>query len=315
MNNLDPLNILKTAEYVVNNSQSVFINPRKIKPISSILQKQIKNKKILTSAQFGKKTSPQLIFLENSVNFCFWVRRNEKKWTIEYPKGVFLDGWYGLTGCFTRALEEKIPILDCCFLEKLTLSQLKNIFRSCNQTEIPLIKKRLEFLKESANILKKHFKGDAKNIISKSNNNAIQIAKNIIKYFPSFSDDAYFNQQKIYFYKRAQICAYDFSLLPKTKITNINQLTAFADYKLPQILRSFGVISYRKDLAKKVDSYTLIQKESREEIEIRSAMIFACDLIAQELKTPAVIVESALWVLTQNKKRLKPYHRVLTTNY
>jgi len=210
--------------------------------------------------------------------------------------------------CFNRALEEKIPLLEAKFLEEITLDKVKFIFRSCNKSEIPLLKKRLEFLQEAGRVLNSRFAGEFNNLIKKGNNDAVQIVKLIIENFPSFND--------VGFYKRAQICAYDLSLLSDMNIKNIEQLTIFADYKLPQILRASEVLKYKKDLAEKVDNYVLIDKDSQEEREIRAVTIWVGELLAKRLDTMPVVIDNTIWYLTQKtNKNLGLYHRTLTTSY
>lgn len=312
----DPLNVLKNTGFVVNNSEFVSINRQKIKALVKELAKRIKNNELLNEWQFGKfKKTPQHIFIMDTVNFCFWAKKNEEKWKIEYPKGNILDGWKALVACFDRAIEEKIPVDDSNFLEKITLEQTENFFRSYNRTVIPLLKERMEFLRDSGKVLKEKFNGNLSTLIKQADNDTIKLCNLVIENFPSFSDTSVFMRKQINFYKRAQILSYDISLLEGIKLKNIDKLTAFADYKLPQILRDFEVLNYSKELADKVDNYIVLEKDSREEIEIRSAMIQVCDLIAKELNVPAATAENAIWCLSQTWPQRKPYHRVLTTNY
>jgi len=105
------------------------------------------------------------------------------------------------------------------------------------------------------------------------------------------------------------------------RLDNLDKLTAFADYKLPQMLRSFGIIKYSESLANKVDSYVLIEKDSEEEVEIRSATIWAVEFIRQGLRKKynfitSSHIDSMLWNKSQTRTREeKPYHRTLTTAY
>lgn len=314
---LDPFGVRKSTAYIVKNSCFVSVNQNKISDFAKLIRDRIRKNKPLSYNQFGElNNSPQLIFLQDTINFCFWAKKGEPKWTVEYPKGIVQDGWAGLTACFDRAISEGIPILDCNYLKDITLDDARYIFRSTNQVEIPLLKERTNFLKQTANNLNQYFDGNAKNLIKKAQNNAVTIVKAIIKYFPSFRDFSIYEKRKINFLKRAQICAYDFSLLSEEKISNTDYLTIFADYKLPQILRTFGILQYNKKLANKIGNLILLEKNSLEEIEIRSATIWACELIAQEVQVAPSIIDNAIWYLSNNTKRkIKPYHRVLTTNY
>jgi len=73
----------------------------------------------------------------------------------------------------------------------------------------------------------------------------------------------------------------------------------------------------RPNFSDQVDNYIPLEKDSREEIEIRSATIYICDLIAKkkEIGASAAAVENAIWSLSQTHIKQHPYHRVLTTNY
>lgn len=313
----DPLEVRATTALVVKNSRFVSINQSNLKKFSQVLKKRIKRGKLLTKSQFGHSPlSPQLIFIQDAINFCFWAKKGQKKWSVEYPKGKIQDGLYALIACFDRAIAEGIPLLDSTFLDLITEVDVKHILRSCNKTKISLLQKRVTNLRESGRILNQHFDGRFENLIKQADYDAPKVAKAIITHFTSFNDSALFQGKTINFQKRAQLCAYDLSLLPKFHITKTDYLTAFADYKLPQILRSYGVLQYTRPLAKKVDAKELIEKGSREEIEIRASTIWACELMAKEIHTSPPTVDNAIWVIAQEKKRsMHPYHRTVTTSY
>src|SRR3989344_3722425 len=236
----DPLGIRTTTALVVRNSQLASLNRDKLKKFSQILNKRIQERKLLTETQFSHSAlSPQLVFIQDAINFCFWAKKGQPKWTVEYPAGVVHNGWYALTACFERANAEGIPILDVNFLESITETDVRHILRGKGQSEAPLLNERTAILREVGKILNRHFAGLFDNILKQANNDAPQIARTIITRFPSFNDFSILKDKTINFQKRAQLCAYDLSLLPTLRITNTDHLTAFADYKLPQILRSF----------------------------------------------------------------------------
>jgi hypothetical protein len=262
----------------------------------------------------------QLIFLEDVVNFCFWVEKNKRKWEVQWLDKKATRGWYSLTRCFQRAIAEKKPILDADYLVSLDLNHVRNIFRGTNETDIPLVAKRLENLKEAGNVLRKKYKGKFINLLEDARFDAISIVNLLVHDFPSFRDIFDLDRETIYFLKRAQICVQDLSYLQqknkKFQIKNIDVLTAFADYKIPQILRRYGVVSYSKELADKVDNYVLIPSGSREEIEIRSATIWCIELIKQKIgKYPSADIDNALWLISQNQSDIQPHHRTYSIFY
>jgi len=121
--------------------------------------------------------------------------------------------------------------------------------------------------------------------------------------------------------KRAQICAYDLYLMFEGKdwgkLKNIEKLTAFADYKLPQILRHLGVISYSENLARKIGRYPEIDSGSQEEVEIRAATVWAVELIKRAMKKKIIAtqIDSIFWGMGQDFGKMRPYHRVRTIYY
>ena len=105
------------------------------------------------------------------------------------------------------------------------------------------------------------------------------------------------------------------------KLTGRDELTAFADYKVPQILRKFGILEYSKNLAEKIDNKIEILRGSDEEIEIRANTIWAIELATRIIKKQfpqvnAFMVDRFFWFKGQQKSPDdKPYHRTRTIWY
>lgn len=322
----DPLEILTSTKLVVENAQFVTLNDSKIPELSFLIDKKIDQGLEQATEHFGTtgnyQDDAQLIFLEDAVNFCFWAKEDQAKWQVEWPKGnIVTGGWYALMTCFERALAEKIPILNPNYLVSLQLQEVKGLFRSSNNTEIPLLEKRLENLIEAGQILLEKYNGQFINVIKKSGNDATKLVQLVFQEFPSFRDISTLGGNKVYFLKRAQICTSDISMLTQEVFgqpcKNIQCLTAFTDYKLPQILREFGIIEYSSALTNRIDNYVLIPSDSREEIEIRATTVWAIELIQQYLgKYAASQIDFALWLLSQDlPKDTKPYHRTYSIYY
>jgi hypothetical protein len=343
----DPMNILNSARQVINNSRFVYLNIDNLDPLAKLIKERFDNgelKKI--EKEFGAQimedlalysTIPiskiadclQLIFLENAINFCFWPDKDQPKWTVEWPKGTKpIGGWYGLEKCFKRALDEEIPILDAKYLQELTVRQARRFFRGkSSKVTIPLLKERIDCLREIGDVLVKKFDGKFINVLGKSYRDnaysATWFVRLIMDNFPSFRDVSSLNRTThIAFLKRAQVCANDIGYALKKidkKMSGLEDLTAYADYKIPQILRLFGIIEYDKSLAEKIDNMTEIPHDSREEIEIRSASIWAVELLRQMLgNMTAGEIDNIIWLISQDdeiQSQAKPYHRSRTIFY
>jgi hypothetical protein len=322
----DPLNILSTTREVVINSKFVKINSEKIPGIIEDISRQLKigigDAQGLYGTTGNFEDDIQLVFIENVVNFCFWADRGKPKWRIEWPIGQETNGgWYTLKSCFERAVTENIPICDANYLANIKIQEIEHIFRGIEDTQIPLINNRLENLQEAGKILIEKYDGKAMNIIKEADYDAINLARIIYQNFSSFKDIYKINDKEVYILKRAQIAASDISFLftqhKKSPLKRLGELTAFADYKLPQILRMFGVMEYSKELSYKVDNMIEISSGSKEETEIRSATIWATELIRQQMKNvTAAEIDISLWLISQNiQDKAKPYHRTKTIFY
>ncbi|MDP3093785.1 MAG: queuosine salvage family protein [bacterium] len=321
----DPLNILSSTKSIVEDLNFLSINESKLDPVSRRVIERLKTGLESLEEAFGTTGSyiddVQLIFIEDTLNFCFWAEKDRPKWSIEWPAGqITSGGWYSLKKCFERALANNIPILDADYLSNLTLDSVREFFKGINNIEIPLISRRLENLIEAGSILKEKYNGHFINVLKESDYDAIKLVKIIYGNFPSSRDTVNLDGKEVYFLKRAQICANDLSYLSKEgngkAIKNLDLLTAFSDYKLPQIFRAFGVFEYSRELSEMVDDYTLIPAGSRQEIEIRSAAIWAVELIRQRLaKYNSCEIDNALWLISQNQSGLKPHHRTYTIFY
>jgi hypothetical protein len=147
----------------------------------------------------------------------------------------------------------------------------------------------------------------------------------VVSSFPSFQDEAQYQGQTVFFWKRAQLFVADlhaaFSGQGWGRYDDIHELTAFADYKLPQVLRELGIISYHPDLAERIDLRQDLTKGGEEEIEIRAMTIRAVEELKKTFagmgrEVTSASVDQWLWQLGQLETfRKRPYHRCRTIFY
>ena len=307
----------------MENSGHVMINMDRLNEFSDNFRAS-DSKHWLADAPFDLSTLTDLeklhfLFVFNSINFCYW---GEPKWTLSYKNKKY-DGAWGMVVAFGRAVEEGKSILNSNYLASLDDDELSYLFRG--NVAIPLFSERLEILREIGTTLNDWFGGSCSNIIKTASNDALLLLELIVNKFPSFADISYYKDRKIFFYKRAQLLVSDIYNLFGGKgfgrLINIEKLTAFADYKIPQVLRKAGILNYSKELAGKVDRMKLIPEGNEEEVEIRASTIWAVELIRKRLEKRDLHVESIyindhLWLLGQNKSPDDlPYHRTRTIYY
>jgi hypothetical protein len=260
------------------------------------------------------------ILLFNSINFCYW---GEPKWTV-LLRGQAYDGAFGMMAALTRALEEEgLPLLDGAFLAGIGVDLFRHIMRG--NVPIPLEAKRLDIWQEAGPVLTSEFAGRWCEVVRRASGSAISLVELLVERFPSWDDTALFEGRRVAFYKRAQLVA---GMLYQAYggqdwggFSDFHELTVYADYKLPQVMRELGILVYDDALAVLVDSQALIPSGSRLEVEIRAATIWAGELMRQALsrRDPGITachVDYWLWETGQCKREgVRPYHRTLTTAY
>ena len=101
---------------------------------------------------------------------------------------------------------------------------------------------RLQTLREVGKGLQKHWDGQFARAVEAAGGSAVRLVTMVADQFGSFRDIARWNGKPVPILKRAQILAVDlaatFSHDRWGKFDDLQALTAFADYKLPQILRA-----------------------------------------------------------------------------
>jgi len=257
--------------------------------------------------------------LMNALNFCYW---GSPKWTVVY-NGRELDGAWAMFAALSRAIDEEVPIHDGEFLATAGDDEIRRIFRG--EGDIPLLEERVDICREVGRILADRFNGRFYHLVEEAAGSAVELVRLLVSYFPSFDDSTEWEGDRLLFYKRAQLApamlAEQWKGTGAGEFRDINELTASADYKIPQVLHRLGILEYSTNLAEFIDERRRMPARSREELEIRTATILACELIREELegKIPGVSsqgVDRMLWHIGQNKSPDdKPYHLTLTTNY
>ncbi len=90
-------------------------------------------------------------------------------------------------------------------------------------------------------------------------------------------------------------------------------LTAFADYEIPNVLRSLGVLTYDPDLAARIDRHEILLQGGPDENALRAASILAIESLAQAQGVSVADVDYAIWL--RRNEPTTPFHLTLTTAY
>jgi len=320
------LSVLPSCLAVVEQSRYVQINHRAITNLLADNSHLTISPITLGPAPYhfydSNAATAEWLFLLNTVNHCFWPDVGSPPWTVEYNNEA-LSGYWALAASFKRAMEEGLYIHRATTLAELDSHTLAHIFRG--RGKIPLLEERVKNLRQAGRVLLDRFQGSFIHLLEEADGSATKLVDLLAKEFSSFNDTANYDAKKVYFYKRAQLLAHDlwctFSGRSWGNFIDLENLTAFADYKLPQVLRHLAILQYQPELADLIQNLVHLPAGSLEEVEIRAATVWAVELLRQKLTHQGFRVNSPqldnwLWYLGQEDAyRALPYHRTRTIFY
>lgn len=132
------------------------------------------------------------------------------------------------------------------------------------------------------------FGGSFANCIDSVDYSAAGLVNLLAENFACFRDEIVFNGKKVRLYKRAQILVADlwacFNGEDFGEFHDIDKITMFADYRIPQILYQLGCLRYSPPLESHIRSLKPITPGSNWEIELRGTSIWCVELIKREIE-------------------------------
>ena len=305
--------IKSSCNYVALNSKYVSINYKKLNEyIKTIDIKKIKfwlsnNPYDLFEMKIDKVINFILLF--DSINYCFW---GQPKWTIETIEGK-KDG----SDALLYTLLNYVKKSDRVDFSNVSFKEFSNILKG--NVDIPFLKERYNTIVSICNVVNEKMNGNFYNYIKEINKDT-ELFKIIINNFSNFCDERDYDNEKIYFYKLAQLLTSDIlhikELINGTKV-DYSHLVGCADYKIPQTLRALGILEYNEELSEIVDNKEIIDKNSKYEVEIRANMIAVISYINSNLKNVCQIdINDYIFSTSKNVKNIvKPYHLCRNRNY
>lgn len=260
----------------------------------------------------GTDDTAQYILVLDALNFCFWP-------LPEYE-------YNHLASSLKKAFEEDRSRFSAAHLQKVTGEELTSWLQVEKDQVIPLVDERARLLREIGRSLEVEFEGRAANLVRAAKNSAAALVALVTAHFPGFRDHTVHNGKQVFLYKRAQIFVGDLWGAYEGKglgfFEDIDRLTCFADYRIPQLLMATGIFKYTEELKAKILNKEELMPGSDEEVQIRAATVQAVEAMRVEIervsgkKTHAVQVDWLLWERGEEiLASLPPHHRVLTIFY
>ena len=337
----DSLYVLRSTAAVMASANDVTIDMRMVETLADHIAHREASPHWDASLHFratgpdaDERTAIWLLILD-ALNFCFWGQGSDPsvRWRVEW-QGDLTDGYMALTAALRRGVQERQELLSASWLAEVDPVDVLRLLRPAEgHPAIPLFDERVTNLRElGAGLLQVGGDHPASLLIRSVGGSAIGLVREIVRRFPSFNDVATWQYaptglpgNEVRFYKRAQILVGDLAggLAGSSlgMFHDLDQLTAFADYKVPQVLRAPGILRYSDALSLRIDAREHLAPGSRSEIEIRAATIWGCELLRQALvrRNRIVAAHELDWLLWEQGQSLSgetaPYHLTPTIFY
>ena len=346
--------ILASAAYISAHSNDVIINTRSIPSIAEwLIQQQDSISKhkwtdhVLHpnphASEMAQKRVVNWIFLMDLLNFSFYTDHGQPVFSVTY-EGRQWTGYWTLNACIKRCLlDDHIDMTDPYFYASVSMEQLQYLLRGDdhfkNGVEMPMLRHRLELMNQAGRILIEHFSGSFLHVIERAGGSCQRLLELVRDHFPMFRDEITLpdgsDRHALFFYKRAQILIADlwacFEGEGPGAFDDIDSITMFADYRVPQCLVAIGLISYSPALHEFMsDASHHLDRGDHRELEIRGCSIHAVELLRQYLKNAvaesgsgkkamnAIEIDFFLWDYAKEKSKEMtsvPIHRTRSIFY
>jgi hypothetical protein len=127
----------------------------------------------------------------------------------------------------------------------------------------------------------------------------------LITYIDGFGDDPFLKRAILFFLQLNRIFGiYD---------DEIKDLPIPADYQVPKMMHSMGIINYSHRITFKISNGHHFQENSPEEMSIRAATIIAARQLGVLTGMSPADVDG--WFFMQRKECSDPFHLCITSNY
>jgi len=279
----------------------------------------------------AQKLDPSRHFLDRGADTAAFIVTLD---TVNFGSGWFphLKKRAGLSGYFTiaSALNDLFRAegpLTASRLADLNGAECASILGQDPESPLAyeLMQRFATALNDLGRLLIDSYRGSFTALIESAGDSAERLVQ-LLSAMPFFDDVAQYRDQRVPFYKRAQLTAADLALAFDGRgwgrFDDLGELTIFADNLVPHVLHIDGVLRYNPDLAARIDREELIPAGSVEEVEIRAGALHAVELMAAELSgagrpATAMSIDFLLWNRGQSPlyKLAKPRHRTRTVFY
>ncbi|KAJ2334099.1 hypothetical protein GGI00_002009 [Coemansia sp. RSA 2681] len=356
--------VLSSAQFINTHSSDVFVPKDGVHRAGTQILARMQQvgystadwKKHALTPSTANAAAIEWIFIVDALNFSFWsaatVSQKEmpnRQYSVTLEDGQTYRGYWTLCAAVNRAQSEGIPITDARYWISASDAELEHVFRGDAGTEaMPMLGDRIRVLREVGGVLVEKYQGRFANMLESAQGSARRLVDLVVSEFACFRDEHECQGRPVAMYKRAQILVADIWACFEGKglghFEDIDCVTMFADYRVPQALCHFGALEYsprlmqylreseravvevgEKRAAGRVPPVPgLLPSGHQWEMEIRGNSIWAVELIRQHIeresgtRVSAILIDFYLWDYSKEfaKEMAEiPIHLTRSTNY
>ncbi|MDO8429936.1 MAG: queuosine salvage family protein [bacterium] len=327
---------VRSLDPVLKNPKHCFVGEAALEVLAQDLAKKKFKTPAWRESCFPESDDQVIEFfgVANAINFGFTDFKTGKQFDVEYPKGSgkIWKGSFAMVASLKRALDENFPILHPYTLSQFSPNFAERIFRH-HTTPIPMLNERVKNLQNIGRTFGFKKIWSFTDLFKDSDfylfNNGKGILEKLTNFFDCYKDISLWNGHTLQFHKRAQLFAMAYhgrALSSNGKLQPIRDPENFgpiSDYRIPQVLRYFGLLCYRKELARKIEKGVLIPKDSDMEIEIRAQAVNIMHKLLLRINalrkgSPITMTELDYFIWSTGKKKSGSFgrhHFTYTTSY
>lgn len=244
------------------------------------------------------------VFLIDTMNYAFWTPEGQVPFTASY-KGKSYTGYWSLCASLKRYIDTNREIIDPAFWARSTVDDWKKVFISDTETPCPFLEWRQQTISEAGRFLLEKYNGSVLEMIKDAKGSAVSLVEIVRSNLSSYRDQCEYKGRTVYILKRAQIFAADlhYAFLGDNCIdarhcvfNDIDKITMFADYRVPQALRYLNLLHYDDELENTLKTNPHLAPGSPLEVEIRGCSIQAVEELKKYIEgSTSVLIDFVVW--------------------
>ena len=297
----------------------------------------------------GRQRTAQYVLVLDSLNFCFWpldsyeysdLACSLKRVLLLDPDAFAAARLAAVTEAELQAWLQPLSAQQKAAMQQQTQRRhdsgsrreqppplVRTVTPPSPFVPIPLLPARTRSINELGLFLLHHHRSLAFHLVT-SSPSAQHLLQALLAHLPSFRDSAVHpaTGEVVHFYKRAQIVIGDLwgafaDVSGMCDWADVHRLTAFADYRLPQLMMGLGLMQLSDELRGLIERREEVEAGSGVEVSVRAHTVYIVEEMQRVIaeKGVAILPVQLDWILWERGEStlhtLPPHHRTRTPYY